>query len=174
MNETTKFKIPDNTEFIEQSLENGMLVTKFIPKVGELKDLDCIFGDGRFMISNGRSNGYRVLIGCFEPLGVYENGTFNRSSIKITKITREEMQTELAKHGKYFDFEEKVLKPLRSRAENNEIYYYVADCFEVEHDYEALHEYDNERFAIGNYHQTKEQCEEYAKKMIEYSKSLIK
>jgi len=96
------------------------------------------------------------------------------SAHSYTKITRSEMQSELAKHGKYFDLKEKVLKDLRWRAKKAEVYFFTDATFEIRTERESYHKFDNNCFEFGNYHQTKEQCEEYAQKMIEYSKSLIK
>jgi hypothetical protein len=176
--EKLTFKVPEGTESIEQSLENGMLITKFIPKVEELKDLDC------YRIKNTPNDGLLIFkdeINVY--LNIYSDGTIleNDSSEcgwglnrHDTKITREEMQAELAKHGKYFDFEEKVLKSLRWRAEKGVIYYHSDTTYDTKTKRESGHRFDNELFEIGNYHQTKEQAEEYAQKMIDYSKSLIK
>jgi len=175
--EKLTFKVPEGTESIEQSLVDGCLVTKFIPKVEELKDLDC------YVIKDTPNNVY----GIFKDLksAYVISDSVNEIAVLVygewefderwRKITRQEMQAELAKHGKYFDFEEKVLKNLRWRAKKNYKYfsYNLIDnyVFEARED---CYISDNQRFEIGNYHQTKEQCDEYAKKMIEYSKSLIK
>ena len=70
--------------------------------------------------------------------------------------------------------EEKVLKDLRWRAKKNENYYYMGNNGKSCNSNDYYSTIDNDRFEIGNYHQTEEQCEEYAKKMIEFSKSLIK
>jgi hypothetical protein len=156
-----------------------VLVTKFIPKVEELKDLDCykidFNKDGRysFIISKGikRCSELDYYLMCDEVIDLND---WHIDLYQYTKITREEMQAELAKHGKYFDFEEKVLKNLRWRATKGQSYWHLSSHLESVWTAESNTLSDQFRFDNGNYHQTKEQCDEYAKKMIAYSKSLIK
>jgi hypothetical protein len=178
--EKLTFKVPDGTESIEQSLVDGCLVTKFIPKVEEFKDLYCYKGESNidcykkaYYICNGiKGEGY-VGINFFDRIIENCNGF---KKFNYTKITREEMQAELAKYGKYFDFEEKVLRNLRWRAKKGESYFWFDfnDEGTIEVSHEVFDAVDEHRHSIGNYHQTKEQCDEYARQMIEYSRWLIK
>jgi hypothetical protein len=174
--EKLTFKVPDGTESIEQSLVDGCLVTKFIPKIEELKDLDCgkNINKNTFYIQKGDRIGDSY-VGISITGNLSENVNAFCTS-RYTKITRTEMQAELAKYGKYFDFEEKVLRNLRWRAKKGESYFWFDfnDEGTIEVSHEVFDAVDEHRHSIGNYHQTKEQCDEYTQKMIAYSKSLIK
>jgi hypothetical protein len=151
-----------------------MLITKFIPKVEELKDLDCgkNINKNTFYIQKGDRIGDSY-VGISITGNLSENVNAFCTS-RYTKITRTEMQAELAKYGKYFDFEEKVLRNLRWRAEKAEFFFYIDVSFEVNSTGDYRDRFSDNMFEIGNYHQTKEQADEYARQMIEYSRWLIK
>lgn len=172
--ETTRFKVPEGTEFIEQSLVDGCLVTKFIPKVDEFRDLDCI----KFQSITGEI-AYAIINDNFDSLVIIPHNSVKVSTEKVDlapfkscafKITRQEMQAELAKHGKYFDFDEKVLKNVRWRAEKGEAYYTMESDFEPSGMHDDRDAIDNMKFKIGNYFKTEKECQEFCNKV----KALIK
>jgi hypothetical protein len=176
--EKMTYDIPSGCDKITIKQIGNQIITEFIPKVEELKDLDCYKAFWRdlemvnYIIFNNKYNCH-VVINADETIETKLDGQYEIND-RCAKITREEMQAELAKHGKYFDFEEKVLKSLRWRAEKEEFFFYINVSFEVHSTVDYRDSLSDNMFDIGNYHQTKEQCNEYAKKMIAYSKSLIK
>ena len=174
----TKFRIPENTEFIEQTMENGMLVTRFIPKEVELKDLDC------YKIKNSpndnwvifKNNKFAYVVITASNTILENNGCYNDedeyvySKYSYTFVTREEMQSELEKHGKVFDFDNKVLKDLRWRAKEGCYYYYMDYHLTVKEDIEVFNNQDDICFERGNYFRTEKECQEFCDKV----KSLLK
>lgn len=171
MNETTrtsqtKFSIPENTEFIEQTMENGVLVTKFIPKEC-VSDLDC------YRIKNHPSDVFAIfknlksaycLINADNEIVVLIDDEWDFDK-RWSKITRKEMQSELAKYGKVFDFENKVLKDLKWRADKNKTYYAMDCTFEVCNMEDNRDVIDNDNFNASNYFRTQQECQEFCNKV---------
>jgi hypothetical protein len=172
------YNIPEGCDKVSTEQIGNQLIVEFIPKVEELKDLDCYKMDcngiDTYVIHNiSKEQNYYCLVNSNKVHGNSTHLWDEEFKLRMP-ITREEMQAELAKHGKYFDFEEKVLKNLRWRSHKYGKYWRMNGEFQSIESSEDNDQIDKFRFDVGNYHQTKEQCEEYAKKMIELSKSLIK
>ena len=174
------YDIPIGCDKITIEQVGNQIITEFIPKVEELKDLDCYIipnkPNDNYLIFKDKSYVYLNKCAINSFILNKEEHVFTQWEVKNDwrKITRSEMQAELAKHGKYFDFKEKVLKNLRWRAKKNCKLYFIDAYFKTGLINDYRNDLSNRLFEIGNYHQTKEQCDEYAKEMIEYSKSLIK
>ena len=111
------YDIPIGCDKITIEQVGNQIITEFIPKVEELEYLDCV----KVFYKGSDINGFAIIedlpnfasVWLYRVIETYVN--FNQGD-SYTKITREEMQSELSKYGKYFDFEEKVLKSIRWRA----------------------------------------------------------
>lgn len=186
-NKKVKITLPKNCEVekVETSVENGYLVVeytpkeKFSPKDGDIlsnetfiviyKDIYNITGgiicycylrdDGVFSIFNENEDGR----GC----GYIH--TYHLAS----ESEKEKLFSYMKGHGYTFNQETKRVEKIRWRAERFCSYYFINSIGNVIGEEEGNCCIDTERFEIGNYFQTKEEAQEYAKKFKELFKDRL-
>ncbi|CAK0748721.1 hypothetical protein CCP3SC1AL1_1620007 [Gammaproteobacteria bacterium] len=158
------FEVPENCN-VQIELINNTIVTTFVEREIIFKELDCYLSideDGKehFSICKEQSFCYVVISDgmIYMPQFVDANRTF-------TKITREEMQSELAKHGKVFDFDNKVLKELRWRAEIANPYFLMNFELITKRRIDEHEDTDNMFFKSGNYFRTEQECQAFCDKV---------
>jgi len=167
------FTVPEGHDVQIEKVGN-QVITTFVKKV-ELQDLDCfrvMNSDNKYgyLLMKDKMNAYVNV----NSKDIIENdfGDFSTDThdIDVTKITRSEMQAELAKHRKVFDFDNKVLKDLKVRAEKEDEYFVFNHFFEIGKTTEYRDAVDDHRFNSGNYFLTEADAKEFQDYVLKYPK----
>lgn len=177
-----KITLPKNCEVddVKASVEDGYLVVEYTPKEKfSPKDGDILSNETFIVIYKGTYNITGGIIchcylrhdGVFSILNEDGRGCgYTHTYHLASESEKEKLFSYMKGHGYTFNQETKRIEKIRWRAERENSYYFINSMGQIDEDDEDFTKIDSDRFEIGNYFQTKEEAQEYAKKFKELFK----
>lgn len=186
-----KLNIPEGCKAVTVKVDGGKVITEFEPKGekwkpkdGDFYSIDNAVGSTSTAIYNGK---YTPRFGSLVPfycgicitgklvMNVSQRTTGFGCINEIRPATEEEKQRlfdALAKEGYRWNASNKEFEELpRWRADEDDTYYWISECFELKEETDARTDYDLELYSIGNYFRTRKAAEVVASQIREIFKN---
>jgi hypothetical protein len=173
------FNIPDGCKTVSVEQIGNQIITsfepeKYVPKVGDCVKITYNTGNVYFLeVTLVRFNGRSHIIHSGEVV-IGENGEIFKAQIvstfkSIEKLTPEEFQEEFEKLGYVYDFETHTAKKKRKMVAVGKRYFYADMFFEIYSYIDKRDSFDDQAFELGNYFETRAECQKYCDYMRECS-----